>query len=207
MTALLLETWTICQIDGGKSLYIIEEDLNKLSKKIAIVSKWITSRRPIWKNQIQEPMQTGAQHQHERKNSRQEVVIKLFIKDFPETSALFLGDGIMSDSEDALLESSSNTYSWRSSEAVKFLKLLNELYCQLGTIILCKRERRTKIEILIPASSWTDYGVIPLNIPSNLIWPEALYKLNAGEKIGLELWEIMNLTPELEAIINLTKKP
>ncbi|MBW0477068.1 hypothetical protein O181_016783 [Austropuccinia psidii MF-1] len=49
MTALILETWNICQINGGTPLYIIEEDLNTLTNKITILSRWITSRRPICK--------------------------------------------------------------------------------------------------------------------------------------------------------------
>ncbi|MBW0462230.1 hypothetical protein O181_001945 [Austropuccinia psidii MF-1] len=123
---------------------------------------------------------------HEQKSLRKDVVMKLLIRDFPETYALFLGDGIILDSEDALLELGSNTYSRRSPELVESLQLLDKAYCQLFPTLCSKKERRTKIQLLrpsihsAPASSWTSYGVIPPHIPSNWIQPEALLKLTSS---------------------------
>ncbi|MBW0475157.1 hypothetical protein O181_014872 [Austropuccinia psidii MF-1] len=127
------------------------------------------------------------------KNFQQELVMKLLIKDFPETSALFLGDGIMSDSDNALLETRSNTYSWRSPELVEFPQPLDEAYCKLGSTPRSSRERRTKIKFFRKYCSLTDYAIIPPNIPTNWILPEALSKISAAETIGLDLREIIDL--------------
>ena len=126
---------------------------------------------------------------------------------------LFLGDGIMSEPEDASNPADGTTTIWRDSTLVNLLHNLDEAYVQLGSTSRAKRERCKKIDRL-KAKKPQDvtigedgYGDIPPKLPTNWILQDAKAKLSEVERHGLDFRAAVDLGPAQTHLAIMVHRP
>ena len=51
MTGLILHSWEICHQRGGTAKYSIDESQNTPQNRLALLNRWITNRRAVWRQQ------------------------------------------------------------------------------------------------------------------------------------------------------------
>lgn len=136
--------------------------------------------------------------------------MELLVQDHPEVAAIFITDGIMSDSEGGSPNSPLASYNWRDPQLTKLLHLLDQAHIQLAPTSRGKRERRNKVsQLAYPTNLRLQQAPanIPPNIPDNWVTPEAKASLSIVEKRGIQFRPAVNLSPACKALEDMLHKP
>ncbi|MBW0517115.1 hypothetical protein O181_056830 [Austropuccinia psidii MF-1] len=100
--------------------------------------------------------------------------------------------------------------SWRSNQIDEILKLLDKGYKQLSSTPRAKRDHNNKLQKLTTdthIAKAPGFGSIPNKIPSNWVAPDAMASLTEVEKGGIKLQEPLDLSPAIEHLRSITRRP
>ncbi|MBW0477163.1 hypothetical protein O181_016878 [Austropuccinia psidii MF-1] len=100
--------------------------------------------------------------------------------------------------------------SWRSNHVDESFQRLDEGYKQLARTPRAKINHNDKIKKIKPDrhnSKAPGFGNIPNKNPSNWMAPDAMESLKEVEKRGIKLQEPVDLSPQIEHLRAMTRRP